>query len=278
MTWHLTSDVLLFEKTAGPFLQSSPVRHTVLLTVAAALRSRGPHVYGPSDPILGWWTGSDGEVSGALLQTPPHPLTLTEVPPEAVPAAASAFAARPLTAVNLLAADVPAFTEAWLARTGGSARPGRRTRLFRLSRLAEVSAPGAARVATGADRPLLLDWFGAFHDVIGEPSREIGPAVDDRLSYRGIVLWESAGTPVSMAAHTRPVSGMSRVQMVYTPPEHRRRGFAGAVTAAATRNALDAGAVDVVLFTDLVNPTSNALYPRLGYRPIEDRAVVELSS
>jgi MOSC domain-containing protein YiiM len=30
----------------------------------------------------------------------------------------------------------------------------------------------------------------------------------------------------------------------------------------------------VVLFTDLANPTSNALYQRLGYRPIEDRTVV----
>ena len=44
---------------------------------------------------------------------------------------------------------------------------------------------------------------------------------------------------------------------------------------AATRNALDAGATGVVLFTDLANPISNALYPRPGYRPIEDRAVVE---
>ncbi|MFG1607450.1 GNAT family N-acetyltransferase [Actinoplanes sp. NPDC049265] len=34
------------------------------------------------------------------------------------------------------------------------------------------------------------------------------------------------------------------------------------------------GATDVVLFTDLANPTSNALYQRLGYRPVEDRKVV----
>jgi predicted GNAT family acetyltransferase len=30
----------------------------------------------------------------------------------------------------------------------------------------------------------------------------------------------------------------------------------------------------VVLFTNLANPTSNALYERLGYRPIEDRTVL----
>lgn len=34
--------------------------------------------------------------------------------------------------------------------------------------------------------------------------------------------------------------------------------------------ALDAGAVHVVLFTDLDNPVTNAIYPRLGYRPVHD--------
>jgi predicted GNAT family acetyltransferase len=62
---------------------------------------------------------------------------------------------------------------------------------------------------------------------------------------------------------------------VYTPPGLRGRGYGGAVTAAVTRAALDAGAEDVVLFTDLANPISNALYQRLGYRPVEDRSLVE---
>jgi predicted GNAT family acetyltransferase len=65
---------------------------------------------------------------------------------------------------------------------------------------------------------------------------------------------------------------------VYTPRELRGRGYAGAVTTVVSRAALDAGAVDVVLFTDLANATSNALYQRLGYRPVEDRAVVEFHS
>jgi hypothetical protein len=34
------------------------------------------------------------------------------------------------------------------------------------------------------------------------------------------------------------------------------------------------GPREVVLFTDLANPTSNALYQRLGYRPVTDRAVL----
>ncbi|WP_373872626.1 GNAT family N-acetyltransferase [Actinoplanes couchii] len=61
------------------------------------------------------------------------------------------------------------------------------------------------------------------------------------------------------------------------PPAYRRKGFGGAATTAATRNALDLGATELVLFTDLAKSASNALYPRLGYRPIEDRAVVEFA-
>jgi predicted GNAT family acetyltransferase len=46
------------------------------------------------------------------------------------------------------------------------------------------------------------------------------------------------------------------------------------VTAAVSQAALDAGAAEVVLYTDLANPTSNSLYQRLGYRPVEDRVVL----
>ncbi|MEU4159558.1 GNAT family N-acetyltransferase [Actinoplanes sp. NPDC026670] len=280
MTWHITSDVSAFAENAGPFLRSSPVRHTVLLTVTASLLSKGPHAYGESDPILGWWADDrTQEVSGALLQTPPYPLTLTEVPPAAVPEAAAALSPHRPTAVNMLVGDIPAFTAAWTARNGGTAHAGRQSRLFELAELTppDPLPPGAARVAGPADRALLIDWFRSFNEYIGEEPPNLAALVDDRMVYGGIALWEVDGTPVSTAAYTRPEAGMARIQYVWTPPEHRRQGFAGAATTAATRNALDAGATDVVLFTDLANPTSNALYPRLGYRPIEDRAVVEFS-
>jgi predicted GNAT family acetyltransferase len=33
---------------------------------------------------------------------------------------------------------------------------------------------------------------------------------------------------------------------------------------------MDAGARHVVLFTDLANPVSNSIYPKIGYRPVHD--------
>ena len=92
-------------------------------------------------------------------------------------------------------------------------------------------------------------------------------------SYGGLTLWETAGEPVSMAGLTRPAAGQVRVGPVYTPPAHRGRGYGGAVTAAVSQAARDAGAAEVVLFTDLANPTSNALYQRLGYEAVSDRAI-----
>jgi predicted GNAT family acetyltransferase len=77
-----------------------------------------------------------------------------------------------------------------------------------------------------------------------------------------------------MAGASRLIARSVRVAPVYTPPGLRGHGYAGAATAAVSQAALDAGADEVLLFTDLANPTSNALYQRLGYRPVDDRTVV----
>jgi predicted GNAT family acetyltransferase len=58
---------------------------------------------------------------------------------------------------------------------------------------------------------------------------------------------------------------------VYTPKEHRGRGYASAAVAAVSRMLRDQGA-RVTLFTDQANPVSNAIYQRLGYRPVVDQA------
>ena len=73
-----------------------------------------------------------------------------------------------------------------------------------------------------------------------------------------------------MAARSLPAAGVSRIGPVYTPVGQRRRGYGAAATAAAAAAILDEGALPV-LFTDLANLTSNALYQRLGFRPVSDR-------
>ena len=100
----------------------------------------------------------------------------------------------------------------------------------------------------------------------------------EKLSYGGILIWDAGGRPAAFAAVTRQVAGMLRVGPVYTPPELRGRGYASAVTAEVSRRGREAGAGEVLLYTDLANPTSNSIYQRIGYRAVEDRVVLAFSA
>nr|WSW66217.1 GNAT family N-acetyltransferase [Streptomyces sp. NBC_00995] len=271
MTWTFTDDVDLFLATAGPSLTARPAENTVLLTVTATLRRHGPRAYGDHDPVLGWWRGADGEIAGTLLHTPPYPATLNAVAPEAV---APLMAARRLTRVNADRATARAVAAHWPAH-----RVDEEQRLYRLGELTWPSpAPGGrARAVTPADRDLLLRWYAAFCAETGGPGGSVarhGRAVDERTAEGRLTLWESDGVPVSMAGVSPRIAGTARVAPVYTPPEHRGRGYAAAVTAEVSGAARTAGADEVLLFTDLANPTSNGVYTRIGYRAVSDRLVI----
>jgi predicted GNAT family acetyltransferase len=280
MTWFLTDDLDDFASAAGAFLRARPAENTLLLTITESLKIRGRRAFGDGDPQFGWWR-SDGAVGAALLQTPPHPMLLTASSPEAVASLAQTLAAehRPLSGINAARSVAEAFSAQWRQLTGASAEVSRRSRLYALGGLVppEPVVAGQARVAEPSDRDLLVAWLGAFGEEVGEPSDNVSDVVDDRIGYGGLTLWEVYGVPVSLAGCSRRLADMVRIAPVYTPAELRRRGYAGAVTAAVSQAALDAGAVDVVLFTDLANPTSNALYQRLGYRPVHDRTVLSFT-
>ncbi|QES47678.1 GNAT family N-acetyltransferase [Streptomyces venezuelae] len=272
MTWTFTRDLGAYLSAAGPAVAARPVVHTMLLTVADALERRGPHAFGAEDPFFGWWTGTDGVVSGALLCTPPHPVLLGAVPAEAVAALAGGALPGPVGGFNARRADAAVLAAGW----GRPSRVEEELRLYRLEGLAppDPAPAGRSRPAGEADLALALDWFAAFAAELGEPGPPPEAAVRDRISYGGLLVWEDGGGPVSMAGFSRPLAGTSRIFPVYTPPELRGRGYAAGATAAASRAARAAGAAEVLLFTDLANPTSNGIYLRLGYRPVEDRVVL----
>ncbi len=180
-------------------------------------------------------------------------------------------------------AAAEAFAATWRAGTpGGQATETRRLRLYRLGELAwpDPAPDGAPRVAADSDAPLLADWFAAFADEVHDTDagEDQAAAVRDKLSHGGVLVWEAGGRTAAFAGVTRQVVKMVRVGPVYTPPELRGRGYASAVTAEVSRRAREAGAEEVLLYTDLANPTSNSIYQRIGYRAVEDRVVLAFSS
>jgi GNAT superfamily N-acetyltransferase len=315
MGWTLTTDLDAFLAAAGPFLHARPVENSVPLTILDTLRRRGPDAYGPQPPLFGHWqglgavggagaTGGAGfgegmpaagaaasvpgeDVAAAVLQTPPFPPLLTAAPRAAAVAlpdvwgeAVEAGRAPVPGGVRGEAAAARAFAAGWQRRTGAGLVPRRDTRVHRLAALTprEPAPPGAARVAGPADRTLLLRWQAAFAADVGADVPGGDRAVDDAVAHGLRTLWELPdGRPVAMAGVTLPAAGAVRVAAVYTPPEHRGRGYAGAAVAAVSRAALDAGAREVLLVTDLADPVSNGLYRALGYVPVADTVELDFT-
>ena len=265
-------DLATFAATAGDWLRREPVLHNVMLTVAQG-RVDGDVPAGPDDRWLRVENG-DGTLVGAALRTPPRGPLLSGMPREAARALADWFAGDDLGAVFGPSDPCGWFAERYGEVTGTTPVPGMGQRLFRLGGLCPpVGVPGDGRRATRTDRDLLVAWSDAFarEATPDHPHPDPAEPVDARLRHGGLLwLWEDGGEPVSTAWLTVPVAGVVRVGGVYTPPALRGLGYASAVVAAASRHALDSGATDCVLYTDLANPTSNKIYQAVGYRPVAD--------
>jgi predicted GNAT family acetyltransferase len=277
MTWTLTDSIDTYAATVTPLLSAEPERYTVLMSVLAGLVEHGPNLYGADPPVLGWWS-QDGTVSAAVLQTPPHPVQVTSLPAEAAGPLAAALASGHVGGITqILGAepDATAFAQVWAEATGQRFSVQMRQRLYRLGELTppDPMPEGAARVATSDDVQLAYYMDGAFAAETGQRPAA-ARLIESRLQTGRLMLWEVAGQPVSAAGLSALVGGVARIGQVYTPPEHRNCGYGAAVTVATTRLAFDYGANSVILFTDLANPTSNALYARLGYEPVEDKVVI----
>jgi predicted GNAT family acetyltransferase len=138
-----------------------------------------------------------------------------------------------------------------------------------------ASVPGGWRLAGEGDGPMLRDWVLAF-EAEALPAGSPQPAPDEmigrwvRREDRFAYLWEADGRAVSVAVANSTTPNGRRIGPVYTPPGHRGHGYASAVTAAASADQLARGARFCFLFTDRMNPTSNAIYQRIGYEPVSD--------
>ncbi|WP_231984085.1 GNAT family N-acetyltransferase [Mycobacterium sp. 852013-51886_SCH5428379] len=259
-----------FVACAGDWYRRSPIVHTVELSLL-----RGGMSADEAPLLVTAW--EDDELVGAAMQTPPLPMLcggLSGVPAdEAVSALRGAGIAVPGVRGPRRTAETLA--ERWRAQTGAATEVTTEERLYRLATLsAPVGVPGGHRVARTADQPVLIRYQCDFAvEAFGhapDPRRAAAAVAGSAAAGHAYLLWTADGAPMSMAGVRAPAAGVSRIGPVYTPPEVRGRGFASAVTAAACRWALAAGARQVVLFADLANPTSNRVYRRLGFVPVGD--------
>ncbi len=274
----VVDDLVEFAALTRPLFAADPVAHTIALTAVEYRLLAPPDVA----PVLVVVDGPAG-VAAAALCTPPRGVLTSALPPQWCAAVADVLAvAHPaLPEVGGPRDRAEAFALVWSDRTGASVCERTALRLFALASLTPPrGVRGEVRRGTEADVALLARWREAFADEAGDglPTGEDAEEEVRRQLRTGAthLLWCADGEPVSHAGTRPPVAGMSRIGPVYTPPERRGHGYASAVTAAAAVWALAAGARHVVLFTDLANPVTNAIYPRLGFRPGYDAVDFDL--
>lgn len=266
MAVHAGTDPSAALEAAEGFLARQPVANSLVISLLTE-RAAAPQ------PGRYWWAQEEaGDVAGFVFQSPPHFRALV------APAPRPAIEAL----VERIAADVPelpgimgdagtaaAFAGHWAERRVTPVLPEEAQRIYRLGRLRRPpGVDGHARRAGGADAGALLGWITGFLAETGVYPLDPEELLARHTARGGLWLWETgAGEPVSMAAASRPAAGMSRIGFVYTPPEHRRRGYATACVAAVAEE-VQAGGLDCVLNTQLQNPTSNAIYRRIGFEPM----------
>jgi hypothetical protein len=270
-----------FLAQAEPLLVADEARHNLILGLAGTIRGT-PDLY----PERHMWVVADGNRPvAAALRTPPYNLILGRPQSEtALAELADAVAGQELPGVVGATPEVETFADLWATRTGATATVGMRQGVYALEEVEPLPpVPGEARVATMADRELVLRWWIAFGDEVlheGGPGRDRAEtSVDHKLTSpdAGMLLWEDEGEVVSFAGWGGPTPNGIRVGPVYTPPELRGSGYATAVTAELSRQLLAGGRRFCFLYTDLANPTSNAIYERIGYRRVCESAEVSFT-
>lgn len=251
---------------AADHLRRRPAEHNLILTLLHA-RVAAP------EPGRYWVVRDEtATVVGVGFLSPiGYVVTVTPMPADAVDALVAAVAGEGIAVAGVTgeAATAARFAGQWTEVRGTAAVPDMGLRIYRLGELLPpAGVPGHLRRATVADRDVVLEMIEGFHRDTGEAS-VVSPGVHEaRIEAGAYSLWVD-GVPRSLVGRTEPLEGMSRVYAVFTPPEWRGRGYAGAVVAELSAG-IRADGADAMLFTDLGNPVSNSVYRRIGYRAVAE--------
>ena len=273
-------DAATFSTVAAPVLDRDRAANNLALGIVQTLIDR-PGDYRES---YFWAVRRGNGVVGAALRTPPYNLVLANpLEPGSVDVLVRGLVSSHPELPGVTANEPwgTRFAGAWTSATGSTARTsiGQGVYVLRAVR-SPRPASGAARRATAADRPLLERWMNEFEyealQAMTRDDRAAERAIDSRLGgddSAGFSIWEDEGRAVSLTGWAR-IPGGARIGPVYTPPDDRGRGYASNLVAGVSGEMLSRGAEACFLYTDLGNPTSNAIYRRIGYEQVGESLMI----
>lgn len=285
VSFTLTSDPAEAKAWFAPLIAREPILMSVIASNADSLVDDPARCANPR-----WWAGrvaggeldrDPGGVVAAFMHTPPHDLHVgLATPQQARALAADLAAAGPdrspdaLSGVGGIRPSAEAFADEWAIRTGQTARVVIELGVFDLPERPHLRfrVPGRFRLAGAADVAQAEAWAQDFSDAL-ELVPRASRSLAGHVAAGRVGLWELDGRAVSMAYASPSNGGVTRVSGVWTPPGLRGNGYASAVVAGISAARMDSGET-CMLYTDLANPTSNAIYQALGYRRVGDSVTI----
>lgn len=264
------TDVRAFERAAAPMAARSVSTATIIGAWVDWFIGEPP----PSDEDVYLATYSSAGAAGIALRRRHYAVRIEDSDNEAAVAFAADLATDwpQLQGVVGRLAPCEAFARTWREHTGRSHALRFRLRSHLLTDVNAVPTPaGRFRAATGPDTEWLI---GAFSSFIVEAKLPDEPARATTIAPKSIArdeirIWDD-GRPAAFARWTAAGARAARVGPVWTDPSARGRGYATALVAALARELIGSGRRNVFLDTDLANPTSNAIYAHIGFRPLHD--------
>jgi predicted GNAT family acetyltransferase len=268
------SNVMSFRDRAMPLLMRDECLNCVMLGILGRLVEGKPATRSGEvvTPML-LMVESDGEVLAVATQTPPHALLFSPVDEACAVALADHLHAGSWSGTQFsgVVPSVHLLARRWQSHVKRDLKLHLALKLFRTSRVTDPRpSPGELRVAATDDMPVVTDWIIAFGAEIREPFPDPGRAARLGIEEGRIHLWAVDGQPRGICAWQGPTPNSVRIGLVYTPPEHRGRGYASNAVAELTRRLLASGRKYCTLFTDKSNPTSNSVYTKIGYEAVAD--------
>ena len=266
---------------SGPYLERHESENNRPLGYAYRLAEYPPAH--DSEPPLLLSILEHGNAVGVAIMIPPYNMILSRIGTDIQNVAVHLV--RHLREIDIRipgiigpAGETQAFSDCWIeGMLDVSVRISMRMRIFEARSVANLPlSPGKLRLARQEDHSLMARWITDYAEAVGKPiSFDNAKSWAEKcIKNQQLHVWDING-PVSIANVARPTRNGIAIHSVYTPPEHRNKGYATSCVWALTQKMLTDRYSFCSLYTDLANPTSNSIYAKIGYVPVGDALTVD---
>ncbi|MHA1987817.1 MAG: GNAT family N-acetyltransferase [Promethearchaeota archaeon] len=272
-------DISEFYDQVFPFLIKHEIKNCLPLMILNSLKINIKN-YGKEPPLM-FSLAENGSIELMALMTPPFDIIISYTADlKYIDILVEELSKQSVYLPGVLSFKEAAdkFSKLWCDKKSFESKLLRRERIYKLVEVSEETlGENHFSVATKPNQSTVLKWASKMMtEALAEVTEE--ELARNRTNFKfefeqdasSIYLLFANNKPVSMARKAGKTPHGNAVNLVYTPPRLRRKGYATDCVAKLSKLLLEEGNEYCFLFTDLNNLTSNSIYQKIGYRPIID--------